>query len=923
MSSAYFCEVSCALALLVTAMSCAKENGVQPGDADAALKEVSLTVTATPLSRAVLESGELIWMVGDSISVFDGYAPRVFVCTEGGAQGTFAGLAYEADSYSAVWPASSAFAYAQDKFSVRIPEQQAAKRGAVAPESYPMLGSAAKGEVIKLAPVAALVAVELAEGNDALTCIRVSSPADEWFCGNMVLTTSPADTPPVLLGTTSQVTMLPEDDFFTAGTYYMSVYPAALEDGLDVQIESSFYAPFSCHIDGVSGELSQGQTVSLGVFNPAAGRVEEEADDNSPDPASAYGYDFGSLATIHHPRLLMQAEDFVRLKKQVFLHPEDNETLVSLHNAAITLANSNLAKTTDIPLPEGAKGDVLAHVAREALGRLLSCSYAYRMTGENRYLTRAKADLARICSFENWFPKSWLSTAELMTAAAFAYDWLYYDLTLEERTAARTAIETLGLGSCPNGHYATTYNNWNQVCNAGLLCGAMAIYEKNKALAATHIDASTGSNLGALDIIYGEDGSYPEGYGYWEYGTEFQAILTAALLKAFGQAGGIESHHGLLRTGEYMLYMSDAVGTFPYSDGGQSSASPCIAQWWLASLTSDSSILANELRLLANGSYRNSTRLLPLAPCFLYGMSGFDPAKATWPTKAVWSGNGTAPMVMVRRGWNNDEGDMYLAMKGGAATTNHGHMDAGSFVYDRGGIRWVDEILLTGGYAPYENALSTAGGSFWSMRQGSLRWDVFVCNNLAHPTLSFANNDGSVSGKVHETDHCANGKATLLYTSDSTDGAGGTFDMSPVFAGQVGSATRQATLMENGDASITDIITALPGQDALLQWRAPTRVDVTVDEDCIELRHGEEEMYLWVQSSDESLTPVLTDFGNVRPVGQWGWTARDWDQSANDYHIVGYTLTIPAGRSVTLRTNISASAPGQVSGDVDNERPQM
>ena len=75
--------------------------------------------------------------------------------------------------------------------------------------------------------------------------------------------------------------------------------------------------------------------------------------------------------------------------------------------------------------------------------------------------------------------------------------------------------------------------------------------------------------------------------------------------------------------------------------------------------------------------------------------------------------------------------------------------------------------------------------------------------------------------------------------------------------------------------------------------------------------------------SDSNLVPQFKDFGNSRPVGQWGWIARDWDQTSSAFRIVGYTLTIPAGSTVTLNTHFSVTAPGQGSGTVENEKPQM
>lgn len=47
--------------------------------------------------------------------------------------------------------------------------------------------------------------------------------------------------------------------------------------------------------------------------------------------------------------------------------------------------------------------------------------------------------------------------------------------------------------------------------------------------------------------------------------------------------------------------------------------------------------------------------------------------------------------LFIRGGWNSKE-DSYLAVKGGSPLTSHAHMDAGSFIYERKGIRWAIDL---------------------------------------------------------------------------------------------------------------------------------------------------------------------------------------------------------------------------------------
>ena len=38
---------------------------------------------------------------------------------------------------------------------------------------------------------------------------------------------------------------------------------------------------------------------------------------------------------------------------------------------------------------------------------------------------------------------------------------------------------------------------------------------------------------------YGPDGAYPEGYGYWGYGTSFNVMFLSAVEKLFGKDFGL------------------------------------------------------------------------------------------------------------------------------------------------------------------------------------------------------------------------------------------------------------------------------------------------------------------------------------------------------------------------------------------------
>ena len=61
-----------------------------------------------------------------------------------------------------------------------------------------------------------------------------------------------------------------------------------------------------------------------------------------------------------------------------------------------------------------------------------------------------------------------------------------------------------------------------------------------------------------------------------------------------------------------------------------------------------------------------------------------------------------------------------LAARGGTPSSNHAHMDIGSFVMEANDVRWAMDF----GSSDY-STLETNGVDLWNMNQTSERWDVF------------------------------------------------------------------------------------------------------------------------------------------------------------------------------------------------------
>ena len=446
-------------------------------------------------------------------------------------------------------------------------------------------------------------------------------------------------------------------------------------------------------------------SVPIDVYKRQAVSCSDE-DENRFRPGSTHekpnptepegGLDYSKLTADNHPRLLMNAEAFTALKAKVDANSSANLTL--LHNTIMSVCNSKGMNATALTYKLDASNKRILDVSRDALLRIFTCAYAYRMTGDAKYLTKAETDMNAVCNFPDWNSKRhFLDVGEMATAVAFGYDWLYNELSAATRTKAANALLKFAFQQAQNKNWNLNFyeatNNWNQVCNGGLVCAALASYENNPSEAKDMIEKALESNKPALEVMYSPDGNYPEGSGYWCYGTLYQVLMLAALNSTLGTDNGLSDTPGFSKTAEYMLYMTGLNSKFfNYSDCAPSSTA-ALASWWFADKYSNPSLLYNELKMLKNGEYAScaENRLLPMIMAFANNLN-LDAISA--PSNKLWSGKGETPVVMVHTDWTYTDTDKYLGIKGGKAGSSHGHMDAGSFVYDAYGVRWSMDFGL-------------------------------------------------------------------------------------------------------------------------------------------------------------------------------------------------------------------------------------
>ena len=552
-----------------------------------------------------------------------------------------------------------------------------------------------------------------------------------------------------------------------------------------------------------------------------------------------------TLTPPEHPRILLQNGEEKALKKKI----QKDVVWKDLHLSLLKEAEEMIK----LPVNERIKtGMRLLGVSRENLRRIFILSYAYRMSGRTDFLKRAEAEMLKAASFSDWNPSHFLDVGEMTMALAIGYDWLYEKLPKQTKEIVEKAIIEKGLLPSYDKRYnwfLRAVHNWNQVCNAGMTFGALAIWDKETDLARKTINRAIETIKIPMEH-YAPEGAYPEGISYWDYGTSFNALFLSAVEKAFGTDFELGQMPGFLKTGEYVLHMvSPSLRNFAYSDNSQKAAmSP--AMFWFYDKTKDASILYNQARLYQRDG---KERILKdrLAPAMLIWGASASLSKIQEPDQLVWKAQGDNPVCLMRSSWSDTSG-VYVGVKLGSPSVNHGHMDIGSFVFEANGVLWGMDM----GGENY-NQLETKGVDLWNRKSGSQRWDVYRYNNRTHNTLSFNRKYQYVDGKA-QIDKYSELAEHMYVVSDLTS----------VYEGQVKNVKRAVSLVDKKYVVVEDLIETNE-HFTMMTWTMVTSATAKIlSENVMLLEQDGKKLYIRVEGPEKirwRIVPAEPDFSYNSP----------------------------------------------------------
>lgn len=436
-------------------------------------------------------------------------------------------------------------------------------------------------------------------------------------------------------------------------------------------------------------------TFILGGLLPAAASVDTSTyEDMTPDVSES------------HPRLYVS--DFSSLKAKYMSDPLTAKWYKALLAQADDLT-ANVEPGADLgydidKLNENCHERIIS--SRAVLARFYCLAFAAAVENNAAYADRLWEEIEVAASLPHWNPSHWLETAEMTHSFAIAYDWCYGFWNDTQRETIKNAMVSKGLEQAVREYNGSprwykwvygmdgyqTGNNWNIVCNTGVLLGALAIYETDTKLCSTMINNAVRSVRAGLRA-YSENGAYKECMSYWRYATNNLVMATSAFENAIGGDFSklpklpepflydFSLAPGVSKTPDFLLYAMGNDGIFNYGDTVADAVSTSPALMWLGNRFGISHYTDYHIKTMENNGYEDENLVLNLL-----WYDGGSSSDTLLPEDKLFEDD----FATLRSNWEND--GLYASLKGGTNGRPHQHYDIGTFVFDVFGTRFAKSI---------------------------------------------------------------------------------------------------------------------------------------------------------------------------------------------------------------------------------------
>ncbi|HTO03096.1 MAG TPA: twin-arginine translocation signal domain-containing protein, partial [Opitutus sp.] len=452
-------------------------------------------------------------------------------------------------------------------------------------------------------------------------------------------------------------------------------------------------------------------------------------------PVSGAATSTGTTPSANGPRgLLFDASDLPRIRA--------NLALPRLAEVRALLVDVDFAAQTRFLRDELRLNNHVADFMR-VWQLVQNCALAYVVFEDRRQLDLALLALRRLCDYQRWdyFLEGGKDTialqraSEATIASCYALDWLGAAVPADLRTAVEQKIVTEGAPACYRTLYGMKYPDrvkgwtfdpeddypqafrvslarWPLILNATNLkiiptcgLGIAAVWFHGR-----HPDAEKWLELSrqsaqAFATMYGLDGSYDEGVGYWGYTTSHLAMLAEGIYRRLGiDDRKLINYPGTIR---YALTMAMPCGGSTIADPmlktaynatpkGNYDPALDLVNFCDAGVGMDVTVAAwvgtalNDP--LSNHVAKNTGSLRQIQAAIWYHPDA--PAKAPGPDLHDVRLNND--WVVSRTGWS--PADTVVALRSGGPA-NHEHADRNSVIFKAHGERLFSDPFKAG-YSP-------------------------------------------------------------------------------------------------------------------------------------------------------------------------------------------------------------------------------
>lgn len=506
---------------------------------------------------------------------------------------------------------------------------------------------------------------------------------------------------------------------------------------------------------------------------------------------------------LQHPRLLFSKQEEQRIRDLFGTEPLLDSLYVGLMKEAERLL---LVPPQEDPRREIKNTKDILPISREQVYRMVNLALAYRLSGDRRFAEKAEKELVHVCNFPDWDRIHYLDVAEMTTAVAIGYDWLYDVLAPSTRQLVVHSIKTKALDLVVEEYntgnadsWAKRETNWNVVCNTGMVLGALAIEEHYPELA-KHIIGEAVRYIPNCLKHFAPDGVCYEGPAYWGYTNMYLSLLLKALNDNFGGDFGLSEMVGVDKSVLYYMHSTSPSGKiFNFANSGSTAPAAEPIYFYFSRAFNQPEVATFYRDVLSKTVHEGNYFRF-----YFLSIPWYDTASSTadaLPKLKVYEGIND---IVVFNGNRNIPNSLYLITKTGDPDMAHQQLDIGTFIVEMNGIRWTDDLGTDNYNLP----------GFWDYKPDGQRWTYFRNSNFSHNTLSIDHKlqNSAGTGEIDRLDD----RAAQPFV---------TMNMSTAYAGQSRFVYRTFRMLDDTRILVTDSV-GLQSPSQSVQWSVITSADV-------------------------------------------------------------------------------------------------